>query len=139
MTLRVLAVEDSPTQAAALLAALEAGGYHVTEARSGEDALRVLAAEPVDMVVSDIVMPGTVDGYELCRQLKQERPGVPVILLTSLSDPMDIIRGLEAGADNFLTKPYTPEHLLERLGVLLATRRDRTRSASSPLRASLTS
>ena len=128
MTLRVLAVEDSPTQAELLRAALESGGYQVSEARSGEEALRMLAAEPVDMVVSDIVMPGTVNGYELCRQVKQERPGVPVILLTSLSDPMDIIRGLEAGADNFLTKPYTPAHLLERLGLLLATRRDRTRS-----------
>jgi PAS domain S-box-containing protein len=128
MALRILAVEDSPTQAAVLHAALEAGGYAVTEARSGEEALEAVAAGTFDVVVSDIVMPGSVDGYELCRRVKSEHPALPVILLTSLSDPLDIIRGLEAGADNFLTKPYTPEHLLERLGVLLATRRTRKRA-----------
>lgn len=127
MSVRVLAVEDSPTQAAVLHAALEAGGYSVTEARSGEEALDAFEAGTFDVVLSDVVMPGTVDGYELCRRVKAAHPQVPVILLTSLSDPFDIIRGLEAGADNFLTKPYTAEHLLERLGVLLATRRSRTR------------
>lgn len=127
MSVRILAVEDSPTQAAALHAALEAGGHSVTEARSGEAALEALATGTFDVVVSDVVMPGSVDGYELCRRVKREHPHLPVILLTSLADPLDIIRGLEAGADNFLTKPYTPEHLLERLGVLLATRNSRTR------------
>jgi PAS domain S-box-containing protein len=127
MSVRILAVEDSPTQAVALHAALASGGYSVTEARSGEEALEALAASSFDVVVSDVVMPGTVDGYELCRRLKRGHPTLPVILLTSLADPLDIIRGLEAGADNFLTKPYTAERLLERLGVLLATRRSRTR------------
>jgi len=128
MSLRVLAVEDSPTQAAALHAALATGGYSVTEARSGEEALDALETGTFDVVVSDVVMPGAVDGYELCRRVKAAHPHLPVILLTSLSDPLDIIRGLEAGADNFLTKPYTAEHLLERLGLLLANRRSRTRA-----------
>ena len=127
MSLRVLAVEDSPTQAAVLLDALDSGGFSVTEARSGEDALEALETGTFDVVVSDVVMPGTVDGYELCRRTKETHPELPVILLTSLSDPFDIIRGLEAGADNFLTKPYTAEHLLERLALLLANRRSRTR------------
>ena len=128
MTTRILLVEDSPTQAEAVRAALEDGGYAVMVAPSGDEALRVLAAEPVDVVVSDVMMPGTVDGYELCRRIKQgERHETPVMLLTSLADPLDIIRGLEAGADNFLTKPCEPAHLLERLSVLLATRRARTR------------
>lgn len=128
MTVRILAVEDSPTQAAALHAALESGGYSVTEARSGEIALEALASGTFDVVVSDVVMPGSVDGYELCRRVKAAHPSIPVILLTSLSDPLDIIRGLEAGADNFLTKPYTPEHLLERIALLRANRRSRTRN-----------
>jgi PAS domain S-box-containing protein len=128
MTTRILLVEDSPTQAEAVRAALEDGGYVVMVAPSGDEALRVLAAEPVDVVVSDVMMPGAVDGYELCRRIKRgERHETPVMLLTSLADPLDIIRGLEAGADNFLTKPCEPAHLLERLSVLLATRRARTR------------
>ncbi|MBI4521985.1 MAG: response regulator [Gemmatimonadetes bacterium] len=129
MTIRVLVAEDSPTQREALRAALEEGGYAVSLAASGDEALRRLETEPVDLVVSDIVMPGQVDGYELCRRIKEgERRDTPVILLTSLSDPMDIIRGLEVGADNFLTKPCPADHLLERLRLLLATREARGRA-----------
>jgi PAS domain S-box-containing protein len=128
MTPRVLVVEDSPTQAEALRAALESGTYEVTVAQNGEEAFAALAAAPPDAVISDVLMPGAVDGYELCRRIKSsEHRDVPVMLLTSLADPMDIIRGLEAGADNFLTKPYDPAHLLDRLGVLLATRKARVR------------
>ncbi|MBI3982278.1 MAG: PAS domain S-box protein, partial [Gemmatimonadetes bacterium] len=125
---RVLHVEDSPTQAEATSAALEDGGYDVTLARSGDKAVYVLGERTFDIVISDIVMPGKVDGYELCRRVKAGPHGdTPVVLLTSLSDPMDIIRGLEAGADNFLTKPCAPDHLLDRLQVILATKRSRAR------------
>jgi len=128
MTKRVLVVEDSPTQREAVQAALEEGGYAVTSVATGDEALRVLEAGAVDVVVSDIMMPGGVDGYELCRRIKRgPRPDLPVILLTTLSDPLDIIRGLEVGADNFLTKPCEPAHLLERLELLLATRQRRER------------
>ncbi|MBI2614189.1 MAG: response regulator, partial [Gemmatimonadetes bacterium] len=124
----VLVVEDSPTQAEALVATLEDDGYDATLARDGETAVRILQERGFDLVISDIVMPGEVDGYELCRRIKAgPHRDTPVVLLTSLSDPMDIIHGLEAGADNFLTKPYAPEHLLERLAVLLTTRRARAR------------
>jgi PAS domain S-box-containing protein len=127
MTQRVLVVEDSPTQAEELRTALASGGYQVTIAQNGEEALEQFGSAPPDVVVSDVVMPGVVDGYELCRRIKRSaRRDVPVMLLTSLSDPMDIIRGLEAGADNFLTKPYDPSQLLDRLGVLLATRKTRS-------------
>jgi signal transduction histidine kinase len=118
----VLLVEDSPTQAAALAALLEEHGYVVREARTAEAALRLLAdpAEAVELVLSDVVMPG-MSGYELCRRIKQDpaRRALPVVLLTSLADPMDIIRGLECGADNYLTKPYEPEALLARLRQVL--------------------
>ena len=126
MSVRVLLVEDSPTQAAALHALLESSGYETLIASSGEEAIDLFDGSEVDVVVSDIVMPGRVDGYELCRRIKNgTRRQVPVVLLTSLSDALDIIRGLEAGADNFFTKPYVGEDLLERLHKLLLTRESR--------------
>ena len=122
----VLVVQDSATEAEALLATLGEGGFEATLAPSGDDALRILRERGFDLVISDIVMPGEVDGYELCRRIKAgAHRETPVVLLTSLSDPMDIIHGLEAGADNFLTKPHEPERLLERLALLLATRKAR--------------
>ncbi|HWA16440.1 MAG TPA: response regulator [Gemmatimonadales bacterium] len=132
MNTRLLIVEDSPTQATALLALLESAGYDVGVAASGDEALAAFEAERWSVVISDIVMPGTIDGYELCRRIKASRYGdTPVVLLTSLSDPLDIIRGLECGADHFLTKPYESEHLLKRLRTLLATRATRGRSKVS--------
>ncbi|MFL5494728.1 MAG: response regulator [Gemmatimonadales bacterium] len=123
MPTHVLIVEDSATQAEALRGLLESAGYEVARARTGDDGLRQFHAGRFDLVISDIVMPGNVDGYKLCRQVKaSKRHDIPVVLLTSLSDPLDIIHGLECGADNFLTKPYDPAHLLERLKTLLATR-----------------
>ncbi len=128
MRTRILIVEDSPTQAASLEAHLGGAGYETAVATSGERALPMLEQAGFDVVISDIVMPGAVDGYELCRRIKVgPRHDTPVVLLTSLSDPMDIIRGLECGADNFFTKPYDPAHLLERLEVLLNTRRARSK------------
>jgi PAS domain S-box-containing protein len=126
MPTHVLIVEDSPTQAEALSALLEGAGYEVALARNGEDGLARFGANGFDVVISDVVMPGAVDGYELCRRIKTHTGrDTPVVLLTSLADPLDIIRGLESGADNFLTKPYEPSHLLERLKTLLATRATR--------------
>lgn len=129
MTKRILAVEDSATQAESLRSLLAGAGYDVQVATSGEDALANFEERMYDVVISDVVMPGPIDGYALCRRIKAG-PGAetPVVLLTSLADPMDIIRGLESGADNFLTKPYHGEHLLERLHVLLDTKTARRQS-----------
>ena len=112
----VLIVEDSPTQAARLRGDLEAAGFRVTAARSGPEALEVLKTTSVDAVASDVVMPG-MTGYELCRRIKDDAPhqDLPVLLLTSLTDPLEVVRGLESGADNFLRKPYDREQLLGRL------------------------
>ena len=123
MNERLLIVEDSPTQADRLRADLEAAGYRVSVAREGEEALRLLREQAPSLVVSDIVMPG-MDGFELCRAIKSDPDldDFPVILLTSLRDPLDIIRGLEVGADNFLTKPYQTEHLHLRIQTMLTSR-----------------
>jgi CheY-like chemotaxis protein len=81
-------------------------------ARDGQEALAALAQHLPTLVITDINMPG-MDGYELCQRIKDDpRLGLPVILLTSLSDPKDILRGLECGADNFIMKPYDEEFLL---------------------------
>ncbi|OFW52422.1 MAG: hypothetical protein A2146_01170 [Actinobacteria bacterium RBG_16_67_10] len=122
---RILLVEDSATQAEATRAVVAAAGYEVTTATSGEAGLAAFEApeSAFAVVVSDVVMPGTVDGYELCRRIKTgSRGDTPVMLLTGLADPLDIIHGLESGADNFITKPYDPTHLIERLAMLLETR-----------------
>ena len=119
----ILIVEDSATQAEMLAATLEEEGHLVTKAVDGEKALAACAAKGFDAVISDIVMPG-MSGYELCRRLKgdETHAHIPVMLLSTLNEPMDIIRGLECGADNFLTKPCPPELLSARLGSLLSSR-----------------
>jgi PAS domain S-box-containing protein len=115
---RILVVEDSPTQGEALRGELEAQGFGVVLVDSGERALEVLESSSgteFQLVVSDVVMPG-IDGFELCRRIKAgNRKEIPVVLLTSLTDPMAIVRGLECGADNYVTKPYTIPHLLTRI------------------------
>jgi two-component system, cell cycle sensor histidine kinase and response regulator CckA len=120
---QILVVEDSPTQAVELQLLLESAGFHVDVARDGKAGLERCRASNVDVVLSDVVMPG-MDGYELCKLIKTDPKTtlVPVMLLTSLSDPMDIIRGLECGADNFLTKPYDGAYLIGRVRRLLENR-----------------
>jgi signal transduction histidine kinase/DNA-binding response OmpR family regulator len=117
---RLLVVEDSPTQARELTILLEIEGFEVELARDGEKGLQQCYASNYDAVLSDVVMPG-MDGYEMCRRIKADPKTrhLPVILLTSLSDPLDIIRGLECGADNFITKPYEARYLVTRLRHLL--------------------
>lgn len=126
---RILIVEDSPTQATLLASLLEEAGHETVVAPDGEAALELVRTEPLDLVMSDIIMPG-ISGYEVCRRIKLElgKAGLPVVLLTGLSDPLDIVRGLESGADNYITKPYDPEHLVSRVNRVLANREIRRRT-----------
>ncbi len=121
---RILIVEDSPTQAAQLRIILEAAGFEVVSASNADAALQAFRASDYDLVISDILMPGP-SGYDLCRSIKGEPAGqdTPVILLSALNDPMDIVRGLECGADNFITKPYEPDQLVSRVKAVLENRR----------------
>lgn len=132
---RILVVEDSPTQAVAVSALLESAHYVVEIARSGEAALNQLAGTAFDLIISDIVMPG-MSGYDLARAVKSrdDLRGIPIVLLTSLVDPLDIIRGLECGADNYLTKPYEADQLLARIaGVFDNQTLRRARHGSGPV------
>src|SRR6266852_5879889 len=118
--IEILIAEDSPTQAAQLDYHLTARGYRVTTARNGREALaRALQKKPA-MIITDVVMP-EMDGYVLCREVKSQPSlkDVPVILLTSLSGPEDVLQGLECGADNFIRKPYDDRYLLSRVEYML--------------------
>ncbi len=132
----ILIVEDSPTQAVALATLLEDAGHAVLTAGNGEAALNTLRESHVQLVLTDIVMPG-IDGYELCRQVKKEWSDIPVVLLTSLTDPLAIVRGLESGADHYVTKPYDPVQLLARVGHVLGRANDEKAQVPRPVRVEL--
>ena len=119
----ILVVEDSPVQAKKIKFLLEENGLNVIVCPNGKLAFEVIAEVQPLLIISDIVMP-EMDGYEFCSILKNDVNfrDIPVILLTSLHDPLDIIKGLQAGADNFITKPYEEKYLLSRIQYLLANR-----------------
>ena len=116
----ILVVEDSATQAEQLRIILEEAGYAVTVARNGVAAFRILSEHTPAITVSDVNMP-EINGYELCRLIKATPAlkSMPVILLTSLSEPHEIIKGLECGADNFVLKPYAADFILSRIQYVL--------------------
>ncbi len=119
----ILIVEDSATQAERLAYILEKNGYIVFRAANGKEALAYLETKTPTMVISDIVMP-EMDGFQLCMEIKKETRlmHLPVLLLTTLSEPEDVIRGLECGADNFMNKPYEESVLLSRIHYILLNR-----------------
>lgn len=121
--LDILIVEDSRTQAEHLRYILEKKDFQVSLATNGQEALGVLEQRRPDIVVTDIVMP-EMDGYELCRRIRADRrfKDLPVILVTTLSEPTDVIKGLEAGATNFITKPYDEKYIISRIEYLIANR-----------------
>src|SRR5687768_15912293 len=103
----ILVAEDSPTQAAQLQNLLEECGYTVEIASNGVLALQAVRQHKPDLIISDIVMP-QMDGYQLCKEIKTDETlrDTPVMLVTSLSSPQDVIKGLGCGADSFIRKPY---------------------------------
>ncbi|GFO56639.1 hypothetical protein GMSM_36460 [Geomonas sp. Red276] len=117
----ILIVDDSPTQAKFLEHLLLANGYRVRSARNGADALPLIEEHRPDLVISDIMMP-EMDGLELCRRVRREGSarGTPIILLTHLNDPADVLNSLEAGADYFVSKPYRNTLLLNRIATVFS-------------------
>jgi two-component system, cell cycle sensor histidine kinase and response regulator CckA len=129
----ILIVEDSPRQAARLSHVLSEAGHRVTVAPDGERALATMAEHRPRLVITDIVMPG-MDGYTLCRAIKDDErlSEIPVILLTSLSSPHDVLKGLGCGADNFIRKPYEEQYLLQRVSHILTNIELRKREKTRP-------
>jgi DNA-binding response OmpR family regulator len=128
MGTRILAVEDDERIRTAVKLALEDEGWTVTEAATGEDALVSFQQEPADVVLIDIMLPG-IDGFEVCRSIRRTSD-VPIVMVTARADTHDVVAGLEAGADDYLTKPFAPKELSARIRALL--RRARTSEVSSP-------
>lgn len=128
MSKRLLVVDDEPNLLRAVAACLKAGGYDVSTARSGREALLKLAGAVPDLIVSDIRMPG-IDGYQLARQLRgsPRTALVPVVFLTAKDETADRIEGFRAGVDAYLTKPFEPEELIAVVNGIL-TRVERTHS-----------
>jgi two-component system sensor histidine kinase/response regulator len=118
--MKLLVVEDSRTQAEYLRHILENEGYRVVLAANGIEALEQIRIDRPALVLSDIIMP-EMDGYELCRRIRSDAAiaTIPVILVTQLFDPVDVIKGLEAGADNFIIKPFEPQLVNSRIQSVL--------------------
>ena len=114
----VLVVEDDPGVREAIERALTFEGYPVTTARDGAEALASVAADPPGAIVLDVMMPH-VDGLETCRRLRAQGDDTPILILTALSEVSDRVAGLDAGADDYLVKPFALEELLARLRALL--------------------
>lgn len=116
---RILVVEDESPVRRFLVAALESAGYSVVGAESGADAFERMVAAPPELVVLDVRMPG-IDGFELCRRVRStpSLSRIPVMLLTALDRPADVVAGLEAGADDFVSKPVEAAVLRARVAAL---------------------
>ena len=113
----VLVVDDDVTVREVVVSYLRAGGHTVLEAADGADALRSIRSDPPDLVVLDLMMPG-IDGLEVCRRLRTTSD-VPIIMLTALGAEVDRVVGLESGADDYVTKPFSPRELVLRVDALL--------------------
>jgi DNA-binding response OmpR family regulator len=117
MTERVLVVDDDATVSDVVRRYLERGGYEVRLAADGETALQLAAEQPPDLVVLDLMLPG-IDGLEVCRRLRTNSD-VPIVMLTALGEEADRIVGLQLGADDYVTKPFSPRELVLRIGSVL--------------------
>ncbi|MCU1343961.1 MAG: putative OmpR family two-component response regulator [Acidimicrobiia bacterium] len=117
MGTRILTVEDDERIRTAVKLALEDEGWTVEEADSGESALLAFGRTPADVVLIDIMLPG-IDGFELCRAIRRISD-VPIVMVTARIDTHDVVAGLEAGADDYLTKPFAPKELSARIRALL--------------------
>lgn len=128
---RVLIVDDDVTVREVAVSYLRADGHTVVEAADGADGIAAMRESPADLVVLDLMMPG-IDGLEVCRRLRA-MGDVPIIMLTALGSETDRVVGLEAGADDYVTKPFSPRELVLRVSSLLRRAGERTGPAGGPV------
>jgi two-component system response regulator MprA len=122
---RILVIDDDEAITTALRRALAFEGYSVDVAFDGEEGLRKVRDAAPDLIILDILMPG-IDGFEVCRRLRAG-DDTPILMLTARDDVADRVRGLDAGADDYLVKPFAPDELLARVRALLRRREPRER------------
>lgn len=118
---RIILVEDQPEIRQLIRMTLEFGDFELAEACDADAGWALIQQQAPDLLLLDLMMPGSMDGLALCRKVRQHPAltGVPVIMLTARSQQSDIDAGLEAGASAYLTKPFSPMELIERIGELL--------------------
>ncbi len=121
---RVLVVDDDPTVREVVVSYLKAARHEVVEAADGESVAAIVRDQRVDLVVLDLMLPG-IDGLEVCRRLRAGGDDVPVIMLTALGSETDRVVGLERGADDYVTKPFSPRELVLRIESVLRRAGDR--------------
>ncbi|MFD4209732.1 response regulator transcription factor [Micromonospora tulbaghiae] len=129
----VLVVDDDRTVSDVVRRYLEQDGCRVRLSLDGPDALAAAEEEPPDLVVLDLMMPG-LDGIEVCRRLRRRLPGLPVVMLTALGDEADRVAGLEVGADDYVTKPFSPRELVLRIRSVLRRAAPKDRGPTGVLR-----
>lgn len=124
MTKSVLLIEDDPRIRHMVRLLLQDEGFAVTEAPTGEDGLEALAATPFDVALVDLMLPG-LDGFDVCRTIRRTSD-VPIVVVTARRDSHDVVAGLEAGADDYVGKPFVPKELSARIRALLRRARGST-------------
>ena len=125
----VLVVDDDLTLAGVVVGYLERAGHRALHVADGRKALDAVEAEPPDLIVLDVMLP-EIDGLDVCRRVRAKHPDLPIIMLTALGEADERIAGLEVGADDYVTKPFSPRELILRIESVLR----RTRDAPGPRR-----
>lgn len=128
---RILVVDDEPKLVRLVREVLTGTGYAVMSTGRGEDAIQMAALEQPDLIVLDLVLSGATDGYEVARRVR-EFSDVPIIMLTAKARESDLLRGFDAGADDYLTKPFSSQELLVRVRALLKRARREAPGSARP-------
>lgn len=119
----ILVVDDEPSISTLLQFNLQQAGYHVLSADDGKQAIEIALNEKLDLIILDLMLPG-MDGMDVCKYLRQEKINVPIIMLTAKDEEFDKILGLELGADDYMTKPFSPREVLARVKAILRRTQD---------------
>ena len=131
MTARILVVDDEAQIVRVLRGYLEKAGFIVLSAYDGREALRIARQEKPDLILLDLMLPG-MDGMDVCRVLRQES-NVPIIMLTARVEEMDRVLGLELGADDYVSKPFSPREIVARVRAVLRRTRPEARESDETL------
>jgi two-component system KDP operon response regulator KdpE len=131
----ILVVDDEPRLVRLVREILTAVGFDVLSAKNGKDAAEILAVEEPDLVLLDIMLPGDMDGYDVCKRVR-EFSAVPIIMLTAKTKEVDMLHGFDVGADDYLTKPFSAKELIARVGAVL--RRSKISTQEAKVTADLT-